>query len=463
MIIRTLILATLSFNSFAFSPPKDFSSTTLELEEKLLQATLKNQFASGKSALGVELVNNILKDYKNRINSDFHIPKYFDSSVRFWFSIYTQYTSTQAVVHDRNDLSVVYNVMDFTELHQSSVSKFTKAKLQAKLSLDYSVRLKKILHKLGSGTTKLDKEERAILDMLKRSSLKVPQNRAVRKKFFTNLAQNIRVQTGQRDMIYRGVLRATPYFEFFDELFNQFKLPHELLAISFLESSFNPKAHSRADAVGAWQFMPYIGSLMMPTREKFLDYRYNHVISSIAAMHLLKENRMILRRWDLAVTAYNSGTKHLVKARRQFKKKNPSPSLEYILENYKHAHLGFASKNFYSEFLALVHVLAYKESIYKLSGTDALAHRFKINNLNFYITKCNLVPNTFYKALQKSSPFIEELNYHLRSHKMAYSKGKIVVSDVDLTDKRYIKVDKKIISQKRPKDWPKLLTKQKCL
>lgn len=462
MIIRTLILMGLSFNTMAFSPPKDFSSTTLELEERLLQATLKNQFATGKSALGVELVNNILGDYKSRINKDFHIPKYFEPSVRFWFSIYTQYTSNQAVIHDRNDLSIVYNVMDFTELHQSSVSKFTKAKLQAKLSLDYSVRLKKMLHKIASGTNKLNKEERAILNLLESDKKRVPKNKAVRKKYFTKLAQSIRVQTGQRDMIYRGVLRATPYFEFFDHLFENFKLPHELLAISFLESSFNPKAHSRADAVGAWQFMPYIGSLMMPTREKYLDYRYNHVISSVAAMHLLKENRMILKRWDLAVTAYNSGTKHLVKARRQFQKKNPNPSLEYVLENYKHAHLGFASKNFYSEFLALVHVLAYKESIYKLTGTESLRDRFKISNLNFYITKCNLTPVSFYKALQKSSPFIEELNYHLRSHQMAYSKGRIIVSDVDLTNKRYIKVDNKTVFQKRPKDWPKLLGNQKC-
>ena len=29
---------------------------------------------------------------------------------------------------------------------------------------------------------------------------------------------------------------------------------------------------------------------------------------------------MILKRWDLGVTAYNSGTKHLVKAKRKYKK-----------------------------------------------------------------------------------------------------------------------------------------------
>lgn len=450
-------------NVIAFAPPKAFESATLDLEEKILQATLRNTFKQGRSALETKLVDNILNDYKNRIDDEFTIPKYFEDSVRFWFSIYTQYSSDQAVIHDKENLEIVYNVIDFTELKKSSVNKFTKARLQAQLSLEYSIKLKKTLHKIADASLKLTEDEKAIQKIIESSHLKIPHNKTVRKRFYRKLAQNIRVQTGQRDMIYRGVLRALPYFEFFDMLFKEFKLPHELLAITFLESSFNPKAHSKVDAVGAWQFMPYIASLMMPRRERYLDYRYSAPISTIAALHLLRENKMILKTWDLAVTAYNSGTKHLVRARRQFHKKNPKPNLEYILENYKHAHLGFASKNFYSEFLALVHVLAYKESIYKLTGTENLTKRFNIKNLNFYVTKCTLRPMTYYKALQKSSPFIEELNYHLRAPKLNYTRGKIVVSDVTLTTRKYYKVPLKILLKKRPKAWPLEANKMKCL
>lgn len=460
--IRIFFLLSLSFGAYAWSPPKNFNSASLELEEKILQSTLRNTFKHGKSALETKLVDNILKDYKNRIDDDFAIPEYFDDSVRFWFSIYTQYSSDQAVIHDKDNLEIVYNVIDFTELKKSSVNKFTKARLQAGLSLEYSIRLKKSLYNIGNGAKNLSDDEIAIKNVIEKSRLKVPKNKTVRKRFYRKLAQNIRVQTGQRDMIYRGVLRATPYFDFFDGLFKEFNLPHELLAIPFLESSFNPKAHSKADAVGAWQFMPYIASLMMPARDKYLDYRYNTLVSSVAALHLLRENKMILKRWDLAVTAYNSGTKHLVRARRKFAKKNPRPSLEYILENYKHAHLGFASKNFYSEFLALVHVLAYKESIYKLSGTENLSKRFNISNLNFYITKCNLKPMSYYKALQKSSPFIHELNFHLRAQKLNYSKAKIVVSDIDLTSKKYFKVPLQTLLKKRPKYWPHEARKLRC-
>jgi membrane-bound lytic murein transglycosylase D len=147
-------------------------------------------------------------------------------------------------------------------------------------------------------------------------------------------------------MIHKGLLRSFAYDNFFKKHLKLFNLPKELLAIPFLESSFNRDATSRVNAAGMWQFMPYIGNLMMPKTTDNVDYRYNPVVSTIAAFHLLKENKMILKSWDLAITAYNSGTKHLIRARRKFKNRTKNINLSYVLKNYKHAHLGFASKNF---------------------------------------------------------------------------------------------------------------------
>src|SRR5690606_910794 len=155
--------------------------------------------------------------------------------------------------------------------------------------------------------------------------------------------------TGQKNFIKSGIVESLPYQSFLFRLFADKKLPKELLAIPFLESSFNPRAHSKVSAAGAWQFMPLISSYFLPKRTTILDYRFNVGLSSLAAAKLLDENHRILKSWDLAVTAYNSGTKHLLKTKRELKR--PDVTLEDVIKHSDSKHFGFASKNFYSEFL----------------------------------------------------------------------------------------------------------------
>lgn len=458
--IKYFLLLLFSINSYAWINPDVFSSKYINLEENLLKRTINNKFSSATSALEEKTVNYILNDKENKIKSDFKIPKYFEKSVAFWFSIYTQFSSQQIVIHDMDNLDLVYNIIDFSQTHSADINKYTKAKIQTQLSLEYTRRLKKILKKFSRTLKKLNDEENGILTAIKKVH-KIPKSKSRRKKFFRNLAKNIRTQTGQRDMIYSGVLRAKPYFDYLYKLIDSFKLPRELLAITFLESSFNPKAYSKVGAAGAWQFMPYISNLFMPRRSKFIDYRLNIAVATVSALHLLKQNKMILRTWDLAVPAYNSGTKHLVKARKKFKKVKKL-TLEYVLENYNHAHIGFASKNFYSEFLALVHVLAYKEVIYPLKGFQDNKLRFNTNNLNIYIAKCRTKPKKIYKLLRSSSPNFKELNTHFRYPNRYTKRGNFYVSDINLTARKYYKLSTREITMYYPKKWYKLIRKKRC-
>lgn len=446
--------------SHAWVNPTIYNSSYLELEESILRKTINSKFQNANSALEKKTVDTILNDKMNLVDDDFPIPDYFRPSVEFWFSIYTQYTSKQVVIHDKEDLGIVYNIIDFSELNSSNINKYAKAKLQAQLSLEYTRRLKKILTSLTHKSKKLTDEEKGILLTVKKSR-KIPKSIKLRKKLFQSLAQNIRTQTGQRDMIYRGVIRSIPYLPYLESEIKNFGLPKELLAITFLESSFNPKAYSKVGAAGAWQFMPFIANLFMPKRSNAIDYRLNPIIASISAFHLLKQNKQILKRWDLAVTAYNSGTKHLIKAKRQFNKKT-NLSLDYILENYNHAHLGFASKNFFSEFLALVHVLAYKDVVYPLDGFNKESKSFHNDHLSVYISKCTLQPASIFKILKKSSPKIENLNSHFRYPKRKYSRGTYVVSDIELTPKKYYKLSQKQMKALYPKSWGKYIDKKKC-
>lgn len=458
--IKFFLLFLISFPTYAWIKPKVFDSSYSNLEEAILRSTISSKFENANSALEQKTVEIILNDKKNLVDDDFKIPKYFESSVKFWFSIYTQYTSKQVVIHDKEDLGIVYNIIDFSELNRSSINKYAKAKIQAQLSLEYTRRLKKILNKLSLNKRNLSKEEKGIYDTVAKS-VSLPKSKSKRRKFFKSLAQNIRTQTGQRDMIFSGVIRAIPYFPYLEKKIEYFGLPKELLAITFLESSFNPNAYSKVGAAGAWQFMPFIASLFMPKRTNSLDYRLNPIVSSISAFHLLKQNKQILKRWDLAVTAYNSGTKHIIRAKRKFKK-NKNIGLDFILENYDHAHLGFASKNFFSEFLALVHVLAYKNVIYPLQGFEKESLSFRNDHLHIYLAKCTVHPKSIFKALEKSSPKIKNLNAHFRFPNRKYKRGSLIVSDIELTKLKYVKVKESDLKRYYPKKWSKFLYKKRC-
>ncbi|MEL7021613.1 MAG: lytic transglycosylase domain-containing protein, partial [Bacteroidota bacterium] len=59
------------------------------------------------------------------------------------------------------------------------------------------------------------------------------------------------------------------YFDLFEATMRQFGLPEDLKYLSVVESALNPKAVSRAGAVGLWQFMPATG------KEYGLDINYH--------------------------------------------------------------------------------------------------------------------------------------------------------------------------------------------
>ena len=60
----------------------------------------------------------------------------------------------------------------------------------------------------------------------------------------------------------------------------------------------------------------------------------------------------MLKSWPLAITAYNHGLGGIQRAVRRVGSKN----LNTIIDKYRHRRFGFASKNFYAEFLAAVWV-----------------------------------------------------------------------------------------------------------
>ncbi|MFQ5904433.1 MAG: transglycosylase SLT domain-containing protein, partial [Candidatus Binatia bacterium] len=97
---------------------------------------------------------------------------------------------------------------------------------------------------------------------------------------------------------------------------------------------------------------------MRSTGRKFLrisrsvDERKDPLESTRAAARLLKENYNFFGNWPLAITAYNHGREGILRA----VAKVGSNDLMEIIRRYRSRSFGFASKNFYAEFLAAVEV-----------------------------------------------------------------------------------------------------------
>jgi membrane-bound lytic murein transglycosylase D len=397
-----------------------------------------------------------LKDFDNRVADHFNVTPFYRPMVRFWFFIYTQFDSGQVVFHDKNNLRIIYRVLDFSSLSRKKLSRNTLYILQRKITEEKSSELKESLKSLATNPNASSPVVKDILAALMRAKVKIPGTRELQKKFFKNLADNLRGQTGQSNFIREGIIRSLPYQKFLTKYFTAKNLPSELLAIPFLESSFNPEAQSKVNALGAWQFMPLIASYFVPKRTNHVDYRSNVGVSSVSAAFLMHENFKILKRWDLAVTAYNSGTKHLLKTKRQLNSKDIS--LEHVIKHSDSKHFGFASKNFYSEFLALVHTLAYKEEIFKeLHEHD----RSDVSDdLHFYLAKCTLrLDKTLGNDLLDDIDFH---NHHLIDFKRPVSRGLIVNSKGKLPSTKFLKLSFDQIVSHKPIAWDKFLKGQSC-
>ena len=257
------------------------------------------------------------------------------ANVAFWEKVYSSYSINSAVIHDRSDLSKIYGVINLVDHNLPGADELNSAALEA-----VEKKYQAILKKLAAGGRPSTAQERQVAAMF------TGKNRRAK---MAEAAEMVRTQTGQKERFAEGVTRSGAYIGQFKAIFEQHGLPRELAYLPHVESSFHGGAYSKLGAAGMWQFTRATGTQYMNINEA-IDERLDPFISADAAARYLKHSYNTLGNWPMAVTSYNYGLSGIMRARSEL------GSYPRIFTSYQKGHFGFASRNFYSEFLAALHV-----------------------------------------------------------------------------------------------------------
>jgi membrane-bound lytic murein transglycosylase D len=254
-----------------------------------------------------------------------------DPNVTFWTNIYARYSTTQAVVHDSVHLDIVYEVIELKPANHRGARKINRQRMKKA-----GQRVEQILKRLAADPLAEDADCRRV------AALFGPGANA---RTFSRARHRVRCQIGQRDRFQAGLVRSGAYIDRIRAILTANGVPEDLAYLPHVESSFNTNAYSKFGAAGMWQFTRSTGKRFM-TVDYVLDERRDPFAAAQAAAKLLKENHNRLGCWPLAITAYNHGAAGMQRA------KAAHGDYPEIFKSYKGRTFKFASRNFYSEFLA---------------------------------------------------------------------------------------------------------------
>ena len=101
--------------------------------------------------------------------------------------------------------------------------------------------------------------------------------------------------------------RGRPYLYYILDQLEERGMPTELALLPMVESAYNPRAYSRAQASGLWQFIPSTGRNYNLTQNAWIDERRDIIASTNAALDYLQTIYDMHGDWHLALASYNWG------------------------------------------------------------------------------------------------------------------------------------------------------------
>lgn len=156
-----------------------------------------------------------------------------------------------------------------------------------------------------------------------------------------------------RDREYTRMVagRKNLYFPLFEKYLAKYGLPDELKYLAIIESGLNPKAVSRARAVGLWQFMSPTGRHYGLQHDWYMDDRMDPEKSTEAACRYLRDLYGMFHNWELALASYNAGPGNVKKAIRR------SGYKKTFWEVYNY--LPRETRSYVPQFVAIIYAMNY--------------------------------------------------------------------------------------------------------
>ena len=277
------------------------------------------------------------------LGDEFGKPDILTDNIAFWKKIYTELSLKEGYIHDNEYPLVIYRKVSIGGRKGRRRSRFVK---------DQKSRVKAMLQRIAD----LPEEELSDAERKVIAEFEKYGNREAAK----DAIERIRFQQGQKERFYEGLCRSGAYLDTIRAVLTQYNIPLKLAYLPHVESSFNPYAYSKVGAAGLWQFMRGTGRLYL-TINYNVDERRDPIASTYAAAKLLSHNYSVLQRWPLAITAYNHGLYGMKRAVAA----TGSRDIAVIIQRHKSRSFKFASKNFYSCFLAVCDIAAEPEKYFQ--------------------------------------------------------------------------------------------------
>lgn len=278
----------------------------------------------------------------------FPLPEELRDNVVFWTLVYAKYDSHHRLLHDERHMGVIYEVINFTDIDSSDLSEGRKRQKRRQRVRAAEAKYRSILIDLHAGRTSKNypDDQQRVAGLFE----SVPGKGRAK---YSGSSGRLRTQTCLRDRFAEGIQRSGLYMSRIERIFRDRGLPVELSRLPFVESLFQMRAHSSASAVGIWQFVRATARSYLKMEIEY-DDRYDPLRASDAAARHLTDNYKSLKTWPLALTAYNHGANGMRRAVRLLGTRD----MGQIATRYKSRLFGFASRNFYSEFIAAAQVYA---------------------------------------------------------------------------------------------------------
>ena len=261
-------------------------------------------------------------------------PAELEPAVQFWTRVYTEVDTKSGFIHDSLRMDIVYQTVRFPDDSARERRRRVERATEA---------IRTILTKLAGGARQnLSNDEERVLKLFPEGTSNAE---------FRAAAGRLRFQLGQSDRFREGLVRSGTWKPYIHEVLAKRGLPPELAALPHVESSFDPTAYSKVGAAGLWQFMRSTGVRYMRI-DHIVDERRDPFFATDGAARLLEDNFSVIQSWPLALTAYNHGLASMRRAVQQQK----TTDIATIVAKYQSRSFGFASRNFYTAFLAALEI-----------------------------------------------------------------------------------------------------------